>query len=107
MHRFLFILSVLSISAWSQPAQQPTQTPIVVQVQMPPTNAPNPWIHIAELVVQPPVTTCTSTGSKTERGPGNPSGREHGRSQSSVFCLRETNYSAASIDRKRTRLNSS
>lgn len=49
MRRFFFILTVLSISAWSQqPAQQQSQPPIVVQVQMPPTN---PWIHSADLIV--------------------------------------------------------
>ena len=37
MRRLFLILTVLSISAWSQPAPAPAQQPIVVQVQMPPT----------------------------------------------------------------------
>ena len=48
MRRFLLPLTALSFSGWSQPAQQQAQPPIVVQVQMPPTN---PWIHIVELIV--------------------------------------------------------
>lgn len=48
MRQSFLILAILSISAWSQPAQQHAQTPIVVQVQMPPTN---PWMHLLELVV--------------------------------------------------------
>jgi len=36
MRRFLLALTVISISAWSQPAQQQAQPPIVVKVQMPP-----------------------------------------------------------------------
>jgi len=51
MRRSFLILTALSISAWAQPAPAPAQPPIVVQVQMPPTNAPNPWIHFAELTV--------------------------------------------------------
>jgi len=49
MRRFLLALTVLSFSAWSQPAQQQAQLPIVVQVQMPPTNPS--WMHLVELVV--------------------------------------------------------
>ena len=37
MRQSFLILAILSISAWSQPAQQHAQTPIVVKVQMPPT----------------------------------------------------------------------
>jgi hypothetical protein len=48
MRRSLLILAAISFSAWSQPAQQQAQPPIVVQVQMPPTN---PWMHLVELVV--------------------------------------------------------
>jgi hypothetical protein len=46
--RFFFILTVLSVPGWSQPAQQPAQAPIVVKVEMPPTN---PWLHLIEIVV--------------------------------------------------------
>lgn len=46
--RLLLMLTVLSVSGWSQPVQQQAQPPIVVQVQMPPTN---PWVHFVELVV--------------------------------------------------------
>jgi hypothetical protein len=38
----------LSVPGWSQPAQQPAQPPLVVKVEMPPTN---PWTHLAEPVV--------------------------------------------------------
>jgi hypothetical protein len=48
MRRFLFILTILSVPGWSQPAQQPAQPPIVVKVEMPPTN---PWVHLVEIVV--------------------------------------------------------
>jgi hypothetical protein len=49
-HSFL-ILTVLSVAARSQPAPQPAQPPIVVQVQMPPTNPPNFWTHGIDLAV--------------------------------------------------------
>lgn len=48
MRRFLLILTAITFSVWSQPTQQQAQPPIVVQVQMPPTN---PWMHLVELVV--------------------------------------------------------
>jgi hypothetical protein len=48
MQRSFLMLTAISFSAWSQPAQQQAQSPIVVQVQMPPTN---PWMHLVELVV--------------------------------------------------------
>ena len=48
MRRSFLILTAISFSVWSQPAQQATPPPIVVQVQMPPTN---PWMHLVELVV--------------------------------------------------------
>jgi hypothetical protein len=48
MRQLLTILTVLSIAAWSQPAQPQAQPLIVMQVQMPPTN---PWLHLLELVV--------------------------------------------------------
>jgi hypothetical protein len=48
MRRFLLTLTVLSVPGWSQPAQQSAQPPIVVKVEMPPTN---PWVHLVEIVV--------------------------------------------------------
>jgi len=45
---FLLIFAFLSLPGWSQPSPQQAEPPIVVQVQMPPTN---PWMHILELVV--------------------------------------------------------
>ena len=48
MRRFLLTLTVLSISGWSQPLQQQAQPPIVVKVEMPPTNV---WVHLVELIV--------------------------------------------------------
>jgi len=48
MRRSLLTLTAIGFSAWSQPAPQQAQPPIVVQVQMPPTN---PWVHLVELVV--------------------------------------------------------
>jgi hypothetical protein len=66
MRRSFLILAALSISAWSQqPAQQPqrppqqsqqtapalAQLPPVIKVEMPPTSAPNPWVHIADLLI--------------------------------------------------------
>jgi len=50
MRRLLLTLTLLSVPGWSQlPAQQPAQPPIVVKVEMPPTNPW--WIHLVELVV--------------------------------------------------------
>jgi hypothetical protein len=46
--RFLLVLTFVVFSGWSQPVQPQTQPPIVVQVQMPPTN---PWVHLLELVI--------------------------------------------------------
>jgi len=47
MRRFLLIFTLLSVPGWSQAAApQPGQPPIVVKVEMPPTN---PWVHTAEL----------------------------------------------------------
>lgn len=51
MRRLFFVLTVLGLSAWSQPAPAPAQPPIVVQVQMPPTNPPNPWTHALDIAV--------------------------------------------------------
>jgi hypothetical protein len=48
MRRFWLIITVISFAGWSQPPQQQAQPPIVVKVQMPPTN---PWMHLLELVV--------------------------------------------------------
>jgi hypothetical protein len=48
MRRVLLTLFLISVSGWSQAAQQPAQPPIVVQVQMPPAN---PWMRLVELVV--------------------------------------------------------
>jgi hypothetical protein len=48
MRRFLLSLTFISFSAWSQPGQPQAQPPIVVQVQMPPSN---PWVHLVELVL--------------------------------------------------------
>src|ERR1035441_3602085 len=48
MRRVLLTLFLISVSGWSQAAQQPAQPPIVVQVQMPPAN---PWMHLVEIVV--------------------------------------------------------
>jgi hypothetical protein len=42
------MLIAIALPGWSQPPQPPAQPPIVVQVQMPPTNF---WIHLTELVV--------------------------------------------------------
>jgi hypothetical protein len=62
MRRFFFIFSALSISAWSQqPAPAPAQAPIVVQVQMPPTNPTAPWVHFLELIL--PVLVGTGLGA--------------------------------------------
>lgn len=47
MRRFLLTLTFITISAWSQPAQQQAQQPLVVRVQTP----PNVWMHLAELVL--------------------------------------------------------
>jgi hypothetical protein len=38
IRRSLLILTIFSVPGWSQPAQQPAQPPIVVKVEMPPTN---------------------------------------------------------------------
>jgi len=51
MRRSFLILTALSISAWSQPPAPQHQTPVVVKVEMPPTNAPNAWRHFAELIL--------------------------------------------------------
>src|SRR5260370_29803224 len=48
MRRFLFTLTLISFSGWSQPTQPNSQSPILVQVEMPPTN---PWMRVIELVV--------------------------------------------------------
>jgi hypothetical protein len=48
MRRIVVVFFALSVPGWSQPAQQPAQPPIVVKVEMPPTN---PWTHLVELVV--------------------------------------------------------
>jgi hypothetical protein len=48
MRRLFLTLTLLSFPGWSQSAQQPAQPPIVVKVEMPPTN---PWVHLVELVV--------------------------------------------------------
>src|ERR1039458_6161378 len=48
MRRVLLTLFLISVSGWSQAAQQPAQPPIVVQVQMPPAN---PWMRLVELIV--------------------------------------------------------
>jgi len=51
MRRSFSLLTVLSVSAWAQPAPAPAQPPIVVQVQMPPISPPNPWTHALDLAV--------------------------------------------------------
>jgi hypothetical protein len=48
MRRILVLFFALSVRGWSQLAQQPAQPPIVIRVEMPPTN---PWTHLVELVV--------------------------------------------------------
>lgn len=48
MRRFLLTLTLFSVPCWSLPAQQPAQPPMVVKVEMPPTN---PLVHLVELVV--------------------------------------------------------
>lgn len=48
MRRFLLTLTALSVSARSQPAQQPAQPPIVVQVQMPPETI---WTTLLKLAI--------------------------------------------------------
>ena len=48
LRRLLFALVVTSSSGWSQPTAPQARTPIVVQVEMPPTNF---WTHFAELVI--------------------------------------------------------
>jgi hypothetical protein len=52
MRRSFLILTAFGISGLSQAAApQQGQLPPTVKVEMPPTNAPNPWIHFAELIV--------------------------------------------------------
>jgi hypothetical protein len=49
MRRLFLILTLFSVLCRSQQrAQQPTQPPIVVKVEMPPTN---PWVHLVEIVL--------------------------------------------------------
>lgn len=48
MRQFMFSLTVLGFSAWAQPPQQQTQTPIVVQVQIPPEEI---WTAIFKIAV--------------------------------------------------------
>lgn len=48
MRRFLLVFTVITFSGWSQPAQPQAQPPIVVKVEMPPTN---PWLRMVELLV--------------------------------------------------------
>jgi hypothetical protein len=50
MRRSSLILTVLSLSAWSQPQQQ-AQLPPVVKVEMPPTPPPNFWRHAFDLAM--------------------------------------------------------
>ena len=45
MRRFVVMLMVLNLAAFSQPAQQKAGLPPVVKLEMPPTNL---WMHLAE-----------------------------------------------------------
>src|ERR1017187_7969868 len=48
MRRFFFMLTVLSLPGWSQPAQRPSQPPISVKVEMPPESV---WTMLFKVVI--------------------------------------------------------
>jgi hypothetical protein len=48
MRRFSLVLTVFSLAAWCQPAQQQGQQPIVVQIQTPPENI---WMSLLKVAV--------------------------------------------------------